>query len=114
MPFLRFTTNRTLTLQQDRKLKEAAGKVISLFPGKSESTLMMHIEDNQIMYYQGDEQDAMYVDCKIYRHANKEERQAFTEALMDKVEEITAIPKNNIYLTIQEFDEFGFNGKLNG
>ena len=58
MPFLRFTTNRTLTLQQDRKLKEAAGKVISLFPGKSERALMMHIEDNQIMYYQGDEQDA--------------------------------------------------------
>jgi hypothetical protein len=56
----------------------------------------------------------MYLDCKIDRHANKEERQAFTEALMDKVEEITAIPKNNIYLTIQEFDEFGFNGKLNG
>jgi hypothetical protein len=52
MPFLRFTTNRTLTLQQDRKLKEAAGKVISLFPGKSEVALMMLLEDNLIRYYQ--------------------------------------------------------------
>ena len=45
MPFMRFTTTKTLTLKQEKALKESAGKFISILPNKKEEQLMIHIED---------------------------------------------------------------------
>ena len=53
MPFVKFTTTKTLTLQQEVSLKKVTGELISIFPNKSEEYLMVHIEDNQVMYFKG-------------------------------------------------------------
>ena len=50
MPYITFTTTKTLTLNQEKALKESAGQLISILPNKKEENLMIHIEDNQVMY----------------------------------------------------------------
>ena len=50
MPYISFKTNHKLTLRQENMIKEKSGELISLIPGKSEKALMIHMEDDQIMY----------------------------------------------------------------
>ena len=50
MPYISFKTTKVLTLQQELDLKKMAGTAITLLPNKTEDYLMIHIEDNQLMY----------------------------------------------------------------
>ena len=61
MPFISLKTNKTLTHLQEQNIKEIAGKLISIIPNKSEDYLMVHIYDQQVMYYQGNDQDCMMI-----------------------------------------------------
>ena len=47
MPYLALRTNKTLTLSQEVELKTTVGKLITMFPGESVDTFMIHIEYNQ-------------------------------------------------------------------
>ena len=51
MPYLALRTNKTLTLSQEVELKTTVGKLITVFPGESVDTFMIHIEDNQLIYF---------------------------------------------------------------
>ena len=66
MPFITFTTTKTLTLNQEKALKSSAGKLISILPNKKEENLMIHIEDNQVMYFKGKEIDCMKIECQLF------------------------------------------------
>ena len=51
MPYISFKTNHKLTLRQENTIKSKSGELISLIPGKTEKALMIHMEDDQIMYF---------------------------------------------------------------
>lgn len=53
MPYISFKTNHKLTLRQENTIKSKSGELISLIPGKTEKALMIHMEDDQIMYFKG-------------------------------------------------------------
>lgn len=55
MPYISFKTNHKLTLRQENTIKSKSGELISLIPGKTEKALMIHMEDDQIMYFKGEE-----------------------------------------------------------
>ena len=46
MPYLALRTNKTLTLSQEVELKTTVGKLITVFPGESVDTFMIHIRRN--------------------------------------------------------------------
>ena len=54
MPFINSKVNVKTTLKQRQDIKERLGKAISIIPGKSESWLMLDLEDDQNMYFRGD------------------------------------------------------------
>ena len=89
MPFMRFTTTKTLTLKQEKALKESAGKFISILPNKKEEQLMIHIEDNQVMYFKGKEMDCMKIECQLFHHIEISYKQEFVKAMMNEIEMIT-------------------------
>ena len=72
MPFVKFTTTKTLTLQQEVSLKKVTGELISIFPNKSEEYLMVHIEDNQVMYFKGKEIECIRIVVELYRQCDME------------------------------------------
>ncbi|MDE6953844.1 MAG: hypothetical protein K2P09_08545 [Erysipelotrichales bacterium] len=112
MPFITFKTTKTLTLQQEVSLKEITGQLISILPNKSEEYLMIHIEDNQVMYFRGKELECMKISVQLYKNADLSYKQTFTKKLIKEVEEITGIPASQIYLTIEEFENWGMDGEL--
>jgi phenylpyruvate tautomerase PptA (4-oxalocrotonate tautomerase family) len=112
MPYISFKTTRVLTLQQELDLKRTAGELITLLPGKSEDYLMIHIEDNQLMYFGGKDVETMMITCKVYGHPSIDSKQEFVRKLIKEAERITGVPSKNIYLTISDYDHWGMNGEL--
>lgn len=112
MPFISFKTTKTLTLNQEKSLKESAGKLISILPHKKEENLMIHIEDNQVMYFQGQEMDCMKIECQLFHTTDYVYKKEFAEKLLREVEKITKIPVAQQYMSIEEYDNWGKNGEF--
>lgn len=112
MPFISLTTNRKLTLQQEVTIKEQLGKLITIIPNKKEETLMVHMEDNQIMYFQGEGKSCMMMAISLYNTAPLEAKQKFVQEVTKMIEEVANISVNNQYLSFQEFPNWGKNGDL--
>lgn len=112
MPFVSFTTTKTLTLHQEVSLKEITGQLISILPNKKEENLMIHIEDNQVMYFRGKEEECMKIEVQLFHHIDVSYKKEFVKKLMKEVESITGISVNQQYLSIEEYDQWGKNGEL--
>jgi hypothetical protein len=110
MPFIRFSTNKKLSTAQNMALKQESGQLIELLPEKTERALMLHIEDDQVMYYQGNDDETMYIDMRLFGHASRKDKEKFAKSLMESVEKITGIPSDHQYLTISEYDQWGMQG----
>lgn len=112
MPFIRLTTNRKLTLQQEIKIKEELGKLITIIPNKKEESLMIHMEDNQIMYFRGSDSSCMMMTVSLYNTAPLDAKQKFTEMVGKMIEEVANIPMQDQYLSFTEYSNWGKNGIL--
>ena len=82
MPYITFTTTKTLTLNQEKALKESAGQLISILPNKKEENLMIHIEDNQVMYFRGQEMECMKISCQLFHTTDYQYKKEFAEKLL--------------------------------
>lgn len=112
MPFISFTTNHKLTLRQENEIAKRTGELITLLPGKKEENLMLHLEDNQIMYFRGEDIPCMMIDVKLYKKMALEAKKKFTEELMKMIKETTNIEPNDIYVSFDEYEHWGKQGTL--
>ena len=112
MPYITFTTTKTLTLNQEKALKESAGQLIPILPGKKEENLMLHIEDNQILYFRGTDVPCMMIEVKLYKNIEFEAKKKFTEELVTMINNITAIEAKDIYVSFDEYPNWGKQGTL--
>lgn len=74
MPYISLKTNHKLTLRQENIIKSKTGELISLIPGKFEKSLMIHMEDDQIMYFKGEELTCMMIEINLYKSAEFEDK----------------------------------------
>lgn len=112
MPFIRVTTNRKLTLHQEIKIKEELGRLITILPNKKEENLMVHIEDNQIMYFRGEDKKCLMMTVSLYKQSPLEAKQKFAGEVLTMLEEVTGVDKNDQYLSFSEFENWGKQGQL--
>lgn len=110
MPYIKTRTNTTITVEQEQKIKEELGRAISLL-GKSESWLMLDFESNCHMFFRGTNGEKIaYIDVKIYGHGTRESFNNMTSEITRIITTNLDIPKENIYISYQEFDNWGNNG----
>ena len=112
MPYISFKTNHKLTLRQENTIKSKSGELISLIPGKTEKALMIHMEDDQIMYFKGEETPCMMIEINLYKSAEFDDKKKLTEAMIQMIHETTKIEADNIYVLFHEFDHWGHNQTL--
>lgn len=113
MPFIGLKTSKKLTPSQKLEVKEGFGRAIELIPGKLEEKMMMSIEDGENMFFRGIEKEAFaYVQVHLKDKAEFEDKAKMTEAIYNTLEEKAGIDKNDCYLSILEFDEWGSRGVL--
>ena len=110
MPYISFKTNHKLTLRQENTIKSKSGELISLIPGKTEKALMIHMEDDQIMYFE--ETPCMMIEINLYKSAEFDDKKKLTEAMIQMIHETTKIEADNIYVIFHEFDHWGLNQTL--
>ena len=112
MPYISFKTNHKLTLRQENTIKSKSGELISLIPGKTEKALMIHMEDDQIMYFKAEETPCMMIEINLYKSAEFDDKKKLTEAMIQMIHETTKIEADNIYVIFHEFDHWGLNQML--
>ena len=113
MPYINVNTSKKLTEEKKNTLKQKLGELIAIIPGKSESVLMIKLNDEECIYYSGILKDnAAFVDIKIKGSAAFEIKKELTESVFRAFGEQLGIDAADMFITISEFENWGFQGTL--
>ena len=112
MPYIAVNTSKKLSDEQKDTLKAALGERIAVIPGKSEARLMVDIADGHTMYMAGEKRELAFLDVRCFGATEFANKKAFTEAAFQAVQQTTGLPENAIYLTYNEFANWGTGGSM--
>ena len=111
MPYIETKTNRKITEEQKKELKERFADAITLIKGKSEEWLMLGFVSDITMAFRGDmDTPAAMVEVDIFGKASDAEYNALTERICADISEVIAVPSDRIYVKYRECDRWGYNG----
>lgn len=111
MPYIEAKFSCTISDDKATALKTAFGKAIECIPGKSETWLMVNIEDNKKLFFKGDNsKDTAFISVAIFGGADAESYSALTAEMCKIVSDITGISPDRTYVTYSEYDKWGWNG----
>lgn len=115
MPYIGIKVSNTLTDEKKNELKAAMGKAIEVIPGKTETYLMVSIEDNISLWLggtKGDENTPMaFVDVRILGKAKREDFSRLTGEICKVLDSIAGVEPSGVYVTHSEFEHWGHNGR---
>lgn len=110
MPFIRTTTNVSISAAAEKTLKEQLGQAITLIPGKTESWLMLEFTGDKAMYFAGSDAPLVMAEVTIYGGASDAAYDALTEKLTEIFAETLSVSPDRIYVKYAETDHWGWNG----
>lgn len=111
MPYISVTIGRKLEAPQREKLKSELGRLITIIPGKTEPDLIVHIQDLGAVYMGGAEVPSVYIDLRVYTKTTGEAKKRFTQETCAFIAKEFGIPVERQYLTISEFENWGYDGE---
>ena len=112
MPYIRAKVSTKLTEEKMTELKAALGKAIEAIPGKTETYLMVCIEDEQNIWFAGDNSTPMaFIDVRILGKAKSEDYARMTGVLCTVFDDLLGIKGKDVYVTYSEYSDWGWNGK---
>lgn len=111
MPFINVKTNTKLTTQKKEIIKRRLFDCIGIIPGKSDSHLMVSIEDNAAMAFHRDCNISMaFVEVKLLGGSTKDAYQRLTKALCMVLNDEANVAGENCYVKYEEVTYWGNNG----
>ena len=111
MPFIDSKISVKATEEQKKELKKRLGQAISIIPGKSESWLMVNIEDERDMYFRGDDSEPVaFVGVNIYGSANPAAFEKMTAELTKIYGELFGVAPDHMYVKYAASTDWGWNG----
>ncbi len=111
MPFIDAKVSVSVSKEAEESLKEKLGKAISLIPGKSETWLMLNIQPECRLYFQGSNQKpAAMVEVKLLGAASPAAYQKMTAEVTKILNSELHIPEDRIYVKYEELQHWGWNG----
>ncbi|MGN1133964.1 MAG: phenylpyruvate tautomerase MIF-related protein [Oscillospiraceae bacterium] len=110
MPFINVKTNVSVAADKQESLKSDLGKAISAIPGKSENWLMVGIEPEHILYFQGSDEPAAMVEVSIYGKADSSSLNALTAEICKIVNDNLGISPSRTYVKYMQTPDWGWNG----
>ena len=112
MPFINTKTNVTVSREQEAELVKELGRAITLIPGKSESVLMLNLQDNQRMAFRGTAEGKMaMVEVGLLGKAPAKSLNDFTAECCNILNRILGIPGNGVYISYLEYEHWGYDGE---
>lgn len=111
MPFINSKVTVKLTEEKKEAIKNKLGQAITAIPGKSESWLMLGFEDEECLYFKGNQDgETAFIEVKIFGAASDRDYEKLTALLCQIYEDELGIPKNRIYIKYEEVEYWGWNG----
>lgn len=110
MPYIAVNVSTPLDAAKKEEIKSELGKLIELLPGKSESVLMVELDDAKSMYFRGASKSCIFIEIRLYKESPMEAKKEFTSKVFEMLERLTGIGKDDIFLNILEFDNWGAGG----
>lgn len=112
MPYINAKVSVKLTEEKTTEFKVALGKAIEAITGKTETYLMVCIEDGQKLWFAGDNtKPQAFIDVRILGHAKAEDYSRMTSVLCDICDDLLGISPDSVYVTYSEFEYWGWNGR---
>ena len=111
MPYIKLTTTAKVTDEKCDLLKAAFGKAIQSFAGKSESWLMVAVDDGKRMWFRGDNSaDTAMVDVELLGGVDPAQSETMTDCVCVILNEILGIAPDRIYVKYTGYKNWGWNG----
>lgn len=110
MPFINVKTNAAVPKDKETAIKSALGEIITTIPGKSETWLMVGIEPEYALYFQGNDQPAAMVEVSILGTAGASVLSALTGKITALLGDELGIPPSRVYVKYSQHPEWGWNG----
>lgn len=107
MPYIRTTTNVSISPEKIEVIKAKYGEAINIM-NKSEDWLMLEFSDAKTMYFRGINEPVVFIDIKVFGNANNTNE--MTSALTKIISEELDILPSSVYIAYQEYSEWGYNG----
>lgn len=110
MPYISLKTNVKLSAEQEISIKEKLGKAIAIIPGKSESWLMISVEDNCHMWFKGkNDSPIAFVEIKSFGAIPSSASEKLTPEICS-IMETAGIASACTYVRYEETSVWGWNG----
>lgn len=110
MPFIDSKITGTVSKEKKDIIKTELGKTMALL-GKSETYLMVGIEDNYDLYMGGKAlEKGAYVSVSLLGNATREAYENMTAKICDIYEKELEIPGSAVYVTYHGINDWGWNG----
>ncbi len=111
MPFIDSKVSVKTTPEQRKELKERLGQAIAIIPGKSESWLMVNIEDDQNMYFRGEnDQPTAFIAVNVYGDPDPSAFEKMTAELTKIYGDVLGVSPDHMYVRYSATHDWGWNG----
>lgn len=111
MPFINSKISVKLDEEKEKAIKQRLGQAIRIFPGKSETYLMVGFEEDYNLYFQGKKcEKAAFVEVRLFGNADSRACEQMTAEISRIYEEELGIPPANLYISYQPVANWGWNG----
>jgi phenylpyruvate tautomerase PptA (4-oxalocrotonate tautomerase family) len=111
MPYIHLQTNKPLSAKQREAIKSRMGAIIDIIPEKSEAVLMLNLEGDLNMFFSGKEKDCCYMAVKLHHKAPEQNKTQLVEKLFGIVAQELALRHEDIFITVEEHERLGANGR---
>lgn len=112
MPSIEIKTNVTVSETAAQTVKSRLGQMISCFPGKSESALMIVLDDGKTMWFRGKSDKPMAL-MSVHVFGQKVDPVAanqMTKEACDLFQQELGIAPEEVYIRYQAISNWGWNG----
>ena len=112
MPYIAINTAQKLTDNQKEKIKSELGRLITIIPTKTEAGTLIDLSDSRTIYKGGENVSGAFIDLRLFHKADFDAKKKFTEEVFELLSRELGIKKENMYLSISEYDSWGTAGTL--
>jgi phenylpyruvate tautomerase PptA (4-oxalocrotonate tautomerase family) len=113
MPYIAINTTQKLSDSLKERIKAEIGRLITVIPTKNEAGLLVDFSGDRTFFKAGKEVEGAFIDLRLYHKSDFEPKKKFTEECFEMLTRELGLKKENMYLTIMEFDNWGSSGTYN-
>ncbi len=105
MPLVDVRLSVPVSREQEEALVQKIGQAIAMIPGKDEQSLMVYVQGNSPLWFQGKKQPCAHVTVKIAGQADKQDFNRFNAAVSQALQPL-GVPGGAIYFTNEESEKW--------